>query len=65
MFKRSGGALQEVEVIKEAVALEPGQSCFELWQGNLGSPLAAEHPLQHRIVAMIQLPSICGARKPV
>jgi hypothetical protein len=39
MFKRSGGALQEVEVIKEAVALEPGQSCFELWQGHLGSPL--------------------------
>ena len=43
-------------MIKEAVALELGQSCFELWQGHLGSPLAAEHPFQNRIVAMIQPP---------
>src|SRR5918998_740592 len=47
-------ALQEVKVINEAVALEPRQSCLELRQGHLGPPLVAEHPLQHRIVAMIQ-----------
>ena len=41
-------------MIKEAVALQPSQGRFELREGHLGSPLAAEHPLQNRIVAMIQ-----------
>jgi hypothetical protein len=42
-----------MEVIKEAVALQPSQGRFEFRQGHLGSPLAIEHPLQHRIIAMI------------
>ena len=47
-------AFQVVEVITEAVALQPGQSCLEFRQGHLTSALVAEHPLQHRIVAVVE-----------
>ena len=41
-------------MIREAVALQPGEGCFEFRERHLGASLAAADPLQDRIVAVVE-----------
>src|SRR5687768_15692362 len=50
----SGIAIKETEVVRQAIALQPGQGCFEFRERHLRSSLVGENPFQDCVVAVVE-----------